>query len=460
MKKLFLVISLLLGACVNVEALVINEIMSNPVGDDGGREWIEIYNNSSSTVDISNLSISIKGAAAIAAFPLSGGTSLAPNGYAIIGSVVSGTTKFSQDYSEYNGPLYKSSISLVNTGVTSIELKINGMSADILSSYTAAKEGLTLSRVSGSFVSGNPTPGADNQVASEDGQINHTTVTASTTTATQSTIAQASAPLADIVLYLPQEKIAVAGAATLFTVFGLTRGGKQIENLAYTWAYGDGGQSVGSSTEYRYAYPGRYVATVEGGNGYVLGSGRVVVKVVAPDIVIRSIGSGKYGSYVDIENPNPYELDLSQWRLVIDGASFLFPKNTFLLPNNITHISGLAMGFASTTMNDHTSVKIVFPNLEEVVRYIPHETNELQLHKQEVYGLVTEGVSTATSSSLVKRSVGNVNILRTKSKTGSAAQALHISKSTTSTSFDHVQKVGQKDTRIVTFFRSIFSRTN
>lgn len=452
MKKLFLVISLLLGTCVNVEALVINEIMSNPVGDDGGREWIEIYNNSSSTVDISNLSISIKGAAAIAAFPLSGGTSLAPNGYAIIGSVVSGATKFSQDYSEYNGPLYKSSISLVNTGITSIELKVNGMSADILSSYTAAKEGLTLSRLSGSFVPGNPTPGADNQVASEDVQGSHSVATSSVTTSTQTAIAQASLPSSDIVLYLPQEKIAVAGALSVFTVFGLTRGGKQIENLAYTWAYGDGGQSVGSSTEYRYAYPGRYVATVEGGNGYVLGSGRIMVRVVAPDIVIRSIGSGKYGSYVDIENPNPYELDLSQWRLVIDGVNYPFPKNTLLLPNNVTHISGLAMGFASTTLATATVIKILFPTQEEVTRYV---------HQDEVK-IVSENPSQAKSllpvllakqTLNIKHDAPKVSLLKPKNKINMATASEAGSSSKVSSGVSAPQK---KDVRIVAFLRSFF----
>lgn len=451
MKKLFLVISLIISLHEHASALIINEIMSNPVGDDGGREWIELYNNSSTTIDLSSLSISIKGGVAVSVLPVSGGTTIPSEGYAIIGSVVSGATKFLQDYPTYSGPLFKSSISLVNTGVTSVEVKLNGISSDQLSSYTAAKEGSTLSRVAGNFVVSTPTPGSENQSAPDE-SVNQS-VTTSSTTNTQATIAQASIPIADIVIYLPQEKTVVAGAEAVFSAFGLSHTGKQIDNLLYTWSFGDGGQGVGSSTLYRYAYPGRYVATVESGNGYVLGSGRMNVRVVAPDILIKSFGSGKYGAYIDVENPNTYELDLSQWRLVIDGASFPFPKNTFLLGNNITHISGVAMGFASTTITDHSVIKIVFPNLEEVTRLlIPSvvqvatstDSNRTQVSMpvkiaQQTSKLVTQlpqEVKRITQNSLV---VGKVP----------------LTKNSTTTSDSHPALL-QKDTRMVAFFRSFF----
>lgn len=447
MKKLFLVISLLLGTCVYTNALVINEIMSNPVGDDGGREWVEIYNNSSSTIDISNLSISIKGAAAIAAFPLSGGTSLAPNGYAIIGSVVSGTTKFSQDYPDYNGPLLRSSISLVNTGVTSLEIKINGISVDIIPSYVAAKEGYTWSRNGSSFQVGTPTPGNENQFPQEDNQ-NIVSVTSSSS----GRVTQSAPPLQDLVLYMQQDKTVVAGAENMFSVFGLTRGGKPVDNLSYSWSFGDGGQGAGSSTMYKYAYPGRYITTVEGGNGYITGAARINVRVVSPDITIKSFNSGKYGSYIDIENPNSYELDLSQWRLVIDGASYPFPKNTILLPNNITHITGVAMGFASTTIATNSIIKIVFPSLEEVTRYVVG--GDMQSHS----------TSTPASSYIVQekstaKNTKQVTFIKNK------PQAFKQVKATTTVGQEiQKQKIpqneNQRDARVATFFRSLFSRTN
>lgn len=351
----------------NVSALTVNEVMSNPAGDDSGREWIEIYNEGDAAIDLSGMAVSIKGGSFAGTVSLQGGTIVEKGGYAIIGSTVSGATKFSQDYPSFAGPLFRSSISLVNTGATSIEIKVGSMTFGI-PSYVAAKENHTLSYIGGAYVTGVPTPGSENKVA--DSETNTATDNA-TTTNTQVTLPQMSPPTADIILYMPDEKIAVAGAESEFSVFALTRAGKNIENLSYSWTFGDGGQSAGSSTKYRYVYTGRYVAFAEALNGSVYGKGRMSVRVVAPDIQIVKIGTGKYGAYVDISNPNSYELDLSQWTLSIDGAGFPFPKNTTLLPGNTTRFSGSAMGFASTTLATSTVVRIMFPNLEEVTRYIP-----------------------------------------------------------------------------------------
>ena len=324
MKKFFVTLIFISGI-IKAQALIISEIMSNPIGDDSGREWIEVYNNSQDSIDLSSLSISIKGGTFVPITPVQGGTTLSPNSYAVIGSTVANATKFLQDYSSYSSLLFRSSISLVNTGVTSIALKLNGITVDTLPSYTAAKEGYTLSLISNNFVLSNPTPGTENQIITQE-------VTGgsqgATTTDGQAVVAQMSPPSADIVLYLAPEKILVAGAPSNFQAFGMTRKGDMIPNLTYTWAYGDGGHGVGSSTIYRYLYPGTYIAQVEATNGYVLGVGRIGVRVVSPDIAITKISSGKYGSYIDIFNPNTYDLELSGWKLSIDGAMFSFPKNT------------------------------------------------------------------------------------------------------------------------------------
>ncbi len=367
MKHIIIVFAALL-TLARVGALTINEVMSNPVGDDNGREWIEIYNEGSADVDLSTMTVSIKGGSAVATTPLQGGTTLPPNGYAIIGSVVSGQTKFLQDYPNYSGPLFRSSVSLVNTGITSIDIKLNGITVASLPSYTAAKEGLTFSYIGGNYSAGNPTPGADNQ-AVDTTPTNNGTSTSATSTETQVTVAQLTPPSSDIVIYLPTEKIAVAGALTDFSVFSQTRAGKAINDLNYTWSFGDGGQSAGSSTFHRYEYSGRYIAQVEALNANTTGSGRMVVRVVSPDISITSAGNGKYGAYVDIKNPNSYDLDLSNWRFSVDGAVYSFPKNTWLLAGQTTRFSGNAMGFASTTVSASTSMKILFPSLEEVVHY-------------------------------------------------------------------------------------------
>lgn len=439
MKKLVIIV-LCIGGIIEAQALSINEIMSNPVGDDSGREWIELYNETSNPVDISTLTLSVKGGTPIIATPVSGGVSIPANGYAIIGSTVSGATKFTQDYPNYNGVLFKSSISLVNTGVTSLSIRINGVQVNSIDSYTAAKEGLTLSSMAGNFVTGNPTPGTPNQEVT----TTSTESSTNTTSGSETTVAQMSPPSPDIILYVPSEKILVAGGESRFSAQAMNRKGDSINNLNYSWAFGDGGQGVGSSTSYRYLYPGRYIVHVEATNGLVIGTGRIVARVVPPDIAITTVGTSKYGTYIDINNPNAYTLDLSQWKISIDGALFSFPNNTMLGEGVTTRFSGLRMGFASTTVSSSTVVRILFPNQEEVVRYS---------HVEEVLPHNGSGRNSEVKSVATETVVTKPKILQQKEYISQKQKTLTVS----SSSFQ--KKVSTtKDTRIASFLKSIFNK--
>lgn len=456
MKK---ILSLLFFISVvsHTDALLISEVMSNPTGDDGGREWIEIFNDTASSVDLSSLTISIKGGTAVVVTPLSGGTVLEPSSYAIIGSTVSGTTKFLQDYPMYSGLLFKSSISLVNTGVTSIDIKLLGVTSDSLPSYTAAKEGFTMALVSGNFVLSNPTPGVENKiVTSSDNSSN-----ATSSINTQQAMPAQSAPSPDIVLYMPFEKTVVAGADTNFTTYGMTRAGNNIEDLTYSWSYGDGGQGTGTSTWYKYVYPGKYVAKVEATNGRVLGTGSTKVRVVSPDIAITKIDTGKYGLYVDISNPNNYDIDLSQWKLSFDGKSFPFPKNTIILGGETTRFSGTAMGFASTTILQNSIVKILFPNLEEVTSYvvsgIPNKdlSNNLIKTLGNVAGVSSSTVSNFTNKISDKLNTAKITIKQKQQVIQNIASSTPKNSSSTVTLLTNdLNKT--KDTRLISWFKSFF----
>lgn len=427
---------------VQTHALIVSEVMSNPTGDDGGREWIEIYNETNADIDLSSMTISIKGSTAIAATSLQGGVVLPASGYAVIASIVSGQTKFLQDYASYSGILFKSSISLVNTGVTSIDIKLQGSTVASIPSYTAAKEGSTLSFVQGAYGIGTPTPGSENILAPSIGGT--VSSTSSTVTENQTTVAQMSPPSPDIVLYMPTEKVVVAGAETYFNVAGMTRSGKVIDGLSFVWAFGDGGQGVGSSTKHRYVYSGRYLAQVEGMSATIAGTGRMIVRVVPPDIEIVDVSSGKYGTYVDISNPNMYDLDISQWMLTFDGAAFHFPKNTLISSGATTRFAGASMGFAGTTVSKNTVVKILFPNLEEVTRFAPVENS---ISAGTVLGVAT---TTKALPVQVKQKVST----RTTPQTATTSAPAQV-KAATST----IKTISStRDTRLVGWFKSMFRR--
>ena len=419
--------------------------MSNPVGDDGGREWIEVYNESNSDVDLSTMSVSIKGGSFVQVTPVSGGVTIAAKGYAIIASTVSGATKFMLDYPTYSKPLFKSSVSLVNTGVTSIDIKVAGSVVNSLSSYTAAKEGSTYSLVGGSFVTASPTPGEENKALPVVVEEPTTTPTGS-----QVTIPQMSSPSADVVLYLPSEKTIVAGAPSLFSVYSLTHAGKSIDNMKYLWSFGDGGERTGASTTYRYFYPGRYIAQVEGSNGLVAGTGRMLVRVVTPEMELSSVKLGKYGPYLDITNPNTYDLDISGWKLSIDGALFSFPNNT-LLAQGVTHITGVSMGFASTTVSSSTLIKLLFPNMDEVLRVYQGGM------------IVPENVSTVFTASKIMPTATPITqqknlFIPPQQKKSAPSKPLTVSSSSQATTTRMLSQQNKKDTRLASFFKSFFGK--
>lgn len=429
-----------ISCSLHVYALSISEIMYDPVGSDTSREWIEIYNDTHNTVDITSWKFFENGINhGITSY--SGGSILSSYSYAVI---VDNPTKFLEDYPNYHGAIYDSTFSLSNSGehIALKEFSSGGEvdSVDYNITIGGSNDGSTLSKIDGIWVRGEATPGTDNHSS-----LLSNAISESTTTQNQNVVAQATPPSADIVLYIPHEKVVVAGSESSFSVFGLTRLGKNIENITYTWAYGDGGQGVGSSTLYRYAYPGTYILQVEGTNGYVIGVGRMVVRVIAPDIVIKNISTGKYGTYIDILNPNKYDLDFSQWRISIDGITFPFPKNTILMGNGITHISGIAMGFASTTIATSSVIKILFPNMEEVTRYSPEEKNSINSVVKNKESLLLKVIPTTKIH--MYSPVRTVNVATSTLKYGSTSQVTQLS-----------SKDSTKDKRIATFFKSLFTR--
>lgn len=469
MKKIFSLL-LFISAVSQVNALIISEIMANPFGSDNGHEWIELFNDSASSIDLSGLTVSINGGADIGVSSVQSGTTLQPNSYAIIAISIASKQYFLQDYLASNGSTYSGilltnlnkTIGNITNGALTIDVKLPGSSIGQFNSSGTSEEKFTWSVINGSLVKSNPTPGAENQaVASSDSGSN------ATSTNTQQTIQAQSAPSPDIVLYMPFEKTVVAGADSNFTTYGMTRGGNNIEGLTFSWSYGDGGQGEGTTTLYRYVYPGRYLAKVEAGNGHVLGNASMKIRVVSPDIAITKVDTGKYGLYVDIYNPNNYDLDLSQWKLSFDGKAFPFPKNTIILGGETTHFSGLAMGFASTTINQNSVVRILFPNLEEVTSYTLSNSQN-----QNLIGIVA-GVSTSTALSATNQySEKILNSTSTKildklitnkiiTKQSRLANTHVVSSSTLKTSSSSAtlltnQSSKPKDTRLITWFKSLF----
>lgn len=142
---------------LGAHALTISEIMYNPVGSDTGHEWIEVYNDATNSLDLTNATLVI-GARAHKITSVQGSARIAPGDFAI---VAAHAATFLQDNPTYGGALFHASFSLKNSGDT-IALKTpQGMVGPLSYASTMGGEsdGNSLNWIGADVVSRAPSPG-------------------------------------------------------------------------------------------------------------------------------------------------------------------------------------------------------------------------------------------------------------------------------------------------------------
>lgn len=169
---------LLTTMCLSsASALRLNEVMYNPPGSDSNREWIEVYNDETLAVDMSEIRLVENDVNHI--ISAYGQSTLEPGEFALI---TQSPADLLADYPEYSGLLFISSFSLSNSGET---LALKNSSFDIISelAYTDAfanGNNRTVEWVGGelseSIVDGG-TPGEQNSQAAEVPEFSGVTIT-------------------------------------------------------------------------------------------------------------------------------------------------------------------------------------------------------------------------------------------------------------------------------------------
>ena len=142
-------------------SVYISEIMYDTPGSDTGHEWIEIYNDDTSSVSIAGWRL-IEGGTKHKITAVSGGDTLAPHAYAVIAD---NPATFRADNASFQGQLFDSAFNLSSSGET---LSLSDAKGTTISSASyqggegAAGDGNSLNRNSASsaFTSHTPTPGA------------------------------------------------------------------------------------------------------------------------------------------------------------------------------------------------------------------------------------------------------------------------------------------------------------
>lgn len=153
----------ILSAPLSVSAqVVISEIMYDLAeGTDSGREWIEVYNVSDSTIDLTTWKVVESGKNHVIK-SVFGGAVLPPGGFAIIAD---NAMKFTTDHPTFSGYLFDSAFGLNNKGeiiVLSDGLGVESDSVMYTSSLGGNSTGDSLQKINlaeAALTPGIPTPG-------------------------------------------------------------------------------------------------------------------------------------------------------------------------------------------------------------------------------------------------------------------------------------------------------------
>ncbi|MDQ3244726.1 MAG: lamin tail domain-containing protein [bacterium] len=337
-------------------AILLNEIMYDLDGTDTGREWIEIFNNGSDSIDLStykffeantNHGLSIS----------QGDKNIGAGGYAVI---VSDKNKFKIDWPFYTGAIFDSTFSLSNDGEI---LAIKDADLNIVDQYTyvstlgATGDGKSLQKINNSWSSATPTPGMMNT----SGSITKNPIPNENipTTENTSTTSSSSAGTGSIYkLKKIESKIIKPNLVfvSLPTNFSATTTGEHNEPLyygKYFWNFGDGSSmetdlwNLGKIS-HTYHYPGEYMVSLEYyGNIYSsipTSVDKAMINVVSISIIISAVGN-EQDFFVEIFNNFDYDMDVSNWYLSSLPKTFVFPKNTVIPSKKKIMFSPKVTGF-------------------------------------------------------------------------------------------------------------------
>lgn len=362
MKKfLCLLVFMFIISCKTAYAgVVITEVMYDVDGADTDREWIEIYNNGSSPVDLTGWKF-FENNSNHALTALQGTMSLQAGEYAIIAQNLQ---KFLADNPGVTGLILKASFSLNNDPGETLTLKDQDLnSVDQItyeSSRGAGGDGNSLQKNSaGDFVAASPSPGSGASLSSAS---QTTTTTTSSSSQTQTVSGGAAAPPASsrkveptpdrLIADITAQNSGIVGVPITFSA-RVHFGKEEFSHGYYVWSLGDGevrSSSYNQPFEYTYAYSGEYVVMFNYFfNAYdrlPQATDRMILKIVPAGVSISSIGSD---GRIELSNTSSFEMDVSNWKLQSSAHAFIIPRSVIILPNKKIILSPVRTGFDSST---------------------------------------------------------------------------------------------------------------
>lgn len=353
-------------------SVIINEVQISPTEE----RFIELYNNGSSDVDLTDWYIQRKTATgssfgSLVSKTSFSGKSIGAGEYFLISK---GSTS-GADITLDNFTITESNtIQLKNSGQEVVSKVGWGDASDCDESCASNPPiGKSIQRVSSDWVVASPTPGSSNSSTAEDDEEDNDEDNGSSNSDSDDNIDKNKLLPLKISTKIIAPKIVVAGTPFVFSSLTTTNRKEVYKVGKFLWNFGDGMTTSTKESgpfEYVYEYPGEYVLTLSYfDNSFVQipdATDRIVVKVVDSGIIISGVGNYS-DPYIKIENKSNYEIDLSGWIITTtQGKTFAIPDGMNILSNKKIKLSPKITGF---TNEDLSHIFISNPSGETVAVY-------------------------------------------------------------------------------------------
>jgi hypothetical protein len=397
LKKYFVFVVIFLGSFNVAHAnLEITEVMYDPQGANTSHQWIEVYNNGSDSIDLTNWSITDYDTSwHFRSISSDNSTILNSKSYAIIAKT-SNLTDFKSKNPNLGGQILKANVTL---GAESGHIGLSSDKKNIISevSYSGAMDnGNSLQKIDNEWKESSPTPGSNNiqsnnnttENISNNNNTNANTniITTNISSSNSSTSKISSTNIGDykVTAKIISPKIVTAGLPFYVSSLLTTNKKETLISGRYVWNFGDGTSSELKSQqelEHIYNYPGEYVLSLSFFNNYFekipSSTSRVTIKVISADIVVSSVGQGS-DPFIEINNKSNNEIDTSGF--IIKGVihNFTIPVGTIILPGHKLKFSSKITNFT----NDDIQSIIVTNQTGEILTSYPQK--ELPISKNNI----------------------------------------------------------------------------
>jgi hypothetical protein len=373
-KKFFVTVFLLAAAIIYSfyitaeiarAEVIFSEMMYNPEGTDTGREWVEVYNSGSNSVDLSQYKILENGTNHKINPKNEGAATILESGeYAIIADNID---KFIADFN-ISGLILDSAFSLKNDGEEINLINDLGETVDSLNylpDWGANGTGNSLQLHSEVWIPAEPTPGAINKTESADENLEDDSVDSTDTSTDESNSTHSDQT--DLSKFTPKENLKISiGRDRYVSVntpieFRLEHNQESDEKTSKNkgikaiWSFGDGNSGRGTSVKNVFYNSGEYnvISTAKMDDDQAVS--RTKIYVTDPVLRINLVNSGKHVDIMLI-NDSAEEVNIGEFILETSEKSFKIPKDTIISAKK--HIT---INHRTSDIENFSGLKLLFP---------------------------------------------------------------------------------------------------